>query len=84
MSVEHAPDLDATHARQARRGRHAFVILVVSLTAAIAVVFGVWAGFSGRFSGETGNREAPPAVASSVTTTPAAAKQAADGSPKAP
>ena len=42
--TEHAPDLDATHARQARRGRHAFVILVVSLTAAIAVVFGAWAG----------------------------------------
>ncbi len=80
--TEHAPDLDATDARQARRGRHAFVILVVSLTAAIAVVFGAWVGFSGHFRGESGNKEAPPAVAQSVTTTPQPARQtSAPGQP---
>ncbi len=73
--TEHAPDLDATHARQGARGRHAFIILVVSLTAAIAVVFGAWAGWSGHFRGQTGNKEAPSAVAQSVTTTPSPVKQ---------
>ena len=80
--TEHAPDLDVTHARQALRGRHAFVILVVSLTAAIAVVFGAWMGFAGHFRGENGNKEAPSAVAQSVTTTPQPARQtSAPGGP---
>ena len=69
--TDHAPDLDVTHARQARRGRHAFVILVVSLTAAIAAVFGAWAGWSGAFS-RLHYRETPPAVAG---TAPAPVRQ---------
>jgi hypothetical protein len=34
---------DVTHVRQARRGRHAFVILVASTGLALAAVFGVLA-----------------------------------------
>ncbi len=35
---EHAPELDVTHARQARRGRHAFIILICS-TALVVLAF---------------------------------------------
>ena len=75
--TEHAQDLDATEARQGLRGRHAFVILVVSLVLGLAAVFGAWAYFSGDLAGKRGNREAPPQVAGSVSVQPAAPKQTA-------
>ena len=74
--TEHAPELDVTEARQGRRGLHAFVILVVSLTLGLIAVFGAWAYYSGGLAGKHGNREAPPQVARSVTTQPATPKQA--------
>ena len=74
--TEHAENLDATEARQGLRGRHALVILVVSLILGLAAVFGAWAYFSGDLAGKRGNREAPPAVANSVTTAPSTPKQA--------
>ena len=73
--TQHAPDLDVTEARQGLRGRHAFIILVVSLTLGLIAVFGAWAFFAGDLAGKRGNREAPPAVAQSVTTTPSTPKQ---------
>ena len=36
-------ETDVTHARQARRGRHAFVILAASTALALVAVFGVYA-----------------------------------------
>ncbi len=36
-------ETDVTHVRQARRGRHAFVILTASMGLALAAVFGVLA-----------------------------------------
>ena len=73
--TEHAQDLDATDARQGLRGRHALVILVVSLTLGLIAVFGAWAYYSGGLAGKRGNGEAPAAVANSVTTTPSTPKQ---------
>ncbi len=73
--TEHAPDLDATHARQGLRGRHVFRILVISLTLSVVALIAAWIGFSGHPRGPMGEGEAPPAVARTVTTTPAPAKQ---------
>ena len=70
--TEHASDLDVTDARQGRRGLHAFTVLVVSLALGLAVLATVWMVFAGGFEGKTGSREAPPAVARSVTADPAA------------
>ncbi|MBS0409620.1 MAG: hypothetical protein JSR86_06875 [Proteobacteria bacterium] len=36
-------DTDVTHVRQARRGRHAFMILAASTVLALVAVFGVFA-----------------------------------------
>ncbi len=65
MSEPHAIDLDVTHARQARRGRHVLIVLIVSTALAIVTLFGAWAFFSGSMAGMSG--EAPPAVARSVS-----------------
>ena len=73
--TEHAQNLDVTEARQGLRGRHALIILVVSLTLGLIAVFGAWAYYSGDLAGKRASREAPPAVANSVTTTPSTPKQ---------
>ncbi len=73
--TEHTENLDATEARQGLRGRHAFVVLVVSLVLGLIAVFGAWAYFSGGLAGKHGSGEAPPAVANSVTTAPSTPKQ---------
>ena len=72
MTTEHATELDVTQARQGRRGLHAFTVLVVSLVLGLAVLAIVWLVFAGGFAGKTGSREAPPAVAQSVSTDPGA------------
>ena len=48
--TEHAPELDVTHARQARRGRHAFVILVCSTLLVVIAFAAIYAFNSGGFS----------------------------------
>ncbi len=73
--TDHAPDVDATDARQARWGRHAFAILVTSLVLVVIALFGSWAYFSGALSGQHGNKEAPAAVARTVDTTPSPVRQ---------
>ena len=73
--TKHAPELDVTEARQGLRGRHALIILVVSLMLGLIAVFGAWAYYSGDLAGKRGNREAPPQVARSVTTQPSTPKQ---------
>ncbi len=65
MSEHHAIELDVTHARQARRGRHVLVVLIVSTALATIALFGAWAFFSGSLAGKSG--EAPPAAARSVS-----------------
>jgi hypothetical protein len=42
-SADHAPVLDATEARQGRRGRHVLWILVISLALVVIALFGAWA-----------------------------------------
>ena len=56
--TEHAPELDVTHARQARRGRHAFVILVCSLALGLIALAAVYAFYSGSMSRLRVEREA--------------------------
>ena len=70
--TDHAPDIDVTHARQARRGRHAFIILVCSLALGVLVLAAV---FTASFAGLRhlhGNREAEPRVARTITAAPPA------------
>jgi hypothetical protein len=61
-----APDLDVTHVRQARRGRHALMILVWSLGLGLVVLAVVALAFSGPLAGLRGNSEASPQTAQSV------------------
>lgn len=60
---EHAPDLDATHARQGRRGMHAFIILVVSLALVIVAYVVIYALHVGSLSGTHGAQETAPSAA---------------------
>jgi len=76
--TEHAPDLDVTHARQARRGRHALIILVCSLGLVVIAFAAVFTFYYGGLSGLHGNREAEPEVARAQDTTPAPVKQTPD------
>jgi hypothetical protein len=73
--TEHAPDLGATEARQARRGRHAFVVLVISLFLVVIGLFGAWAFYFSDLAGRHGNREAPPAIAQAVNQKPGVVRQ---------
>jgi hypothetical protein len=68
--MTHAPELDVMHARQARRGRHAFIILVISLVLGLLVVFGAWAYFSGGFAHEDTSRNALSQAAPAASTMP--------------
>lgn len=79
--TEHAPELDVMHARQARRGRHAFIILVCSLTLVLIAFAAVFTMNYGGLSKLRGNREAEPEVARAVQTTPAPVKQTPDQGP---
>jgi hypothetical protein len=72
---EHAPELDVTHARQGRRGRHAFMILICSLGLVLIAFVAVFVFNYGNLAGLRGNREAEPQVAKSVDTAPQPAKQ---------
>ena len=63
QAPEPVHDIDSSRTRQARWGRHAFVILVVSL-ALIVVGFGVLHGlFMKPLSDKSGNASAPPQAA---------------------
>jgi hypothetical protein len=68
MTTDHAPDLDVTHARQARRGRHALMILAWSLGLGLIALAVVWAVYSTSLRPLRGNREAPPQVAQAAAT----------------
>ncbi|MDO9473136.1 MAG: hypothetical protein Q7J28_08770 [Caulobacter sp.] len=59
--------LEATEARQGRRGRHAFVILIVSTTLAIGVLFAAWGFYSGAFT--AANEASTPTAAEARATT---------------
>ncbi len=56
-SQDHAPELDVTHARQARRGLHALAILVASTLLVLIALFGAWAFYSGWLGGPRGGQE---------------------------
>ena len=45
--VEHHTELDATDARQARWGRHAFWMLLASMVLVVIALFGTWIARSG-------------------------------------
>jgi flagellar basal body-associated protein FliL len=73
---DHAPRLNATRARQGRRGQHIFWILVVSTVLAAAALFGAW-GFRSDDpkSVEHNNGAKTPAEASRYSTEQAPARQ---------
>lgn len=45
--TEHAPELDATDARQGRWGRHMLWVLLAGLLLVVIALFGSWASRSG-------------------------------------
>jgi hypothetical protein len=75
----HAPDLDVMHARQARRGRHALMILAASLTLVVLALVVMFAFYAGSLAGLRGNREPEDQTARSVTAQPAPVKQTPAG-----
>ncbi len=78
MSEQHAIDLDVTHARQARRGRHALVILMVSLSLVIIALFGTWAYYSGDLARGKGDN-APPQASAPAPQTSGPIRQSDEG-----
>jgi hypothetical protein len=76
--TEHAPDLDVMHARQARRGRHALMILIWSLALGLIALAIVWAFYSGSLAAlHRAGQTPPPQMIRSVSTGPGTASQAA-------
>lgn len=63
---EHAPEIEATDARQGRWGRHMLWVLLVSLTLAFAALLGAWV----FRSGDLGAVEPPPAAIEAVPAPP--------------
>ncbi len=61
--TDDAPELDVTHARQALRGRHAFMILVCSLALGLIALAAVYAFSTGSSAHLRAVREAPAQVA---------------------
>ena len=47
IDTEHAPELDATDARQGRWGRHMLWVLLAGLLLVVIALFGTWASRSG-------------------------------------
>lgn len=77
--TDQAPDVDAGRTRQARWGRHALIILVVSLALVVvgfAVIHGV---FSGPLSDKNGNARASQVAASQVNAPPPQARWSDQG-----
>jgi flagellar basal body-associated protein FliL len=73
---DHAPRLNATRARQGRRGLHVFWILVVSTVLAAAALFGAWGFHADDMASVEHNTEAKtPAEASRYSTEQAPARQ---------
>jgi hypothetical protein len=69
------PDLNATEARQGRRGKHVLWILIISL-GLIVVIYGViWLMNAGPLSDKSGNAQADPAAAATYSAPAPAAKQ---------
>ena len=79
----HAPDLDATHARQGRRGRHAFVILIVSLPLVVIAYVVIYAGHAGGLMGPRGGQEAANSSAARAFNGPDRAPKVTETGPQA-
>jgi flagellar basal body-associated protein FliL len=80
MSDNH-PDLNATEARQGRRGMHVLWILVISL-ALVTVAFAViWLSNAGPLSDKHGAKEAQPSAAATFNAPEPAARQDNAGTP---
>ncbi len=80
--TEHAPDLNATEARQGLRGRHVFVILITSIALVVIAFVVVFLANSGRLAGRHGSQEAPANVASAISQEPGTARQTASTAPE--
>jgi hypothetical protein len=74
-----APELDVTHVRQARRGRHALMILIWSTALGLVAMALVWAFYAGPLSGAAGNGQAPAQVAASTATQASSPSKAGGG-----
>lgn len=57
-----APVLDATEARQGRRGKHALWILVISLALVVVALMGTWASHSSKLADAEPNKAANAAA----------------------
>jgi len=86
MSEEHAPRVNATRARQGRRGLHIFWVLTISLMLGAVALAIIWAANSGQLAAVRGHTQAPaPAAAANFDEPPPAARQTSETPPsKAP
>ena len=76
------PDLNATEARQGRRGRHVLLILVVSLALVVVAFAVIWMTHADDLANKNGNANADPAAAANFTAPEQMVKQ--DDQMKAP
>jgi hypothetical protein len=66
--TEHAPELDATEARQGVLAHRVYKILVVSLALVVIAFAGLLVGFNERLSGHGGQSSAPSEAVRSTAT----------------
>jgi hypothetical protein len=77
---EHGPVLEATPARQGRRGLHVFWVLLISTLLAALVLFAAWGWKSGDLT-RADNTETPSAAQSAVAPPPTAANPGPSSAP---
>jgi hypothetical protein len=58
--TEHAPDLDATQARQGLLARRVYKVLLVSLALVVVAFLVLWVAYFRALSGHGGQTSAPP------------------------
>jgi hypothetical protein len=79
--TEHAPDLEATDARQARKGRRVFLVLAVSLALVVVALGAMVLSHARPLAGHGGQTTAPAQVARNVDTEPSTMSQTAATAP---
>ena len=84
VQPEHAPVLEVTDARQARRGRHALVILIVSTFLVVLALFGAWAMRSDDLAEVEPNGTSQTTAAGAFSAPEPAARQTEDSAPRPP
>lgn len=73
---DHGPEIDATDARQGRKGKHVLAILIVSLTLIVGAFVALYAIKVGPLSGRGGQARAPASATQALDAAPSSTQSA--------